>query len=99
MWLDIEDSTLYNSILSIMPLNLFPNIYVSGSVPQGWSPVRGATLKYPVRNRAVLRELRILSIGKWRKVIKQGNFGEIHYFEHESGSVAGVKFFYRSEKP
>ena len=27
------------------------------------------------------------------KVIKKGNSGEVHYFEHESGQVAGVKFF------
>ena len=30
--------------------------------------------------------------GKWRKVIKKGNIGETHYFEHDSGQVAGVKF-------
>lgn len=76
-----------------MPLALYPDIYASGSVPQGWIPVRGGTLKYPVRNRAVLRELRRLRPGRWKKVIKKGNFGEVHYFEHESGSVAGVKFF------
>lgn len=78
-----------------MPLNLYSDIYASGSVPKDWTPVRGGTIKYPVRNRAVSRELRLLHVGKWRKVIKQGNFGEVHYFEHESGSVAGVKFFYR----
>ena len=33
-------------------------------------------------------ELRHLHVGKWKKVIKKGNFGEAHYFEHESGSVA-----------
>lgn len=76
-----------------MPLNLYPDIYASGSVPQGWVPVRGGVVKYPVRNRAVLRELRRLRVGKWKKVIKQGNSGEVHYFEHESGSVAGVKFY------
>jgi hypothetical protein len=47
----------------------------------------------------VIRELRRLRIGKWKKVIKQGNFGEVHYFEQESGSVAGVKFFSRTIKP
>jgi len=76
-----------------MPLNIYPDIYASGSVPQGWTPVRGGTVKYPVRNRAVLRELRRLRPGRWRKVIKQGNHGEVHYFEHRSGSVAGVKYF------
>lgn len=76
-----------------MPLNLYPDIHASGSVPQNWTPVRGGTLKYPVRNRAVLRELRRLLPGRWRKVIKQGNSGEVHYFEHASGRVAGVKFF------
>ncbi len=53
-----------------MPLNLYPDIYASGSVPQGWRPSRGGTLKYPVRNRAVLRELRRLRPDRWQKVIK-----------------------------
>jgi hypothetical protein len=76
-----------------MALDLYPSIYASGLVPQGWMPVRGCILKYPVRNRVVLRELRRLRSGRWKKVIKQGNVGEVHYFEHESGRVAGVKFF------
>ena len=78
-----------------MPLNFYRDIYASGSVPQDWRPNRGGILKYPVRNRAVLRELRRLRSGRWQKVIKQGNIGEIHYFEHNSGGVAGVKFFLR----
>lgn len=82
-----------------MPLSLHPNVYASGSVPRGWMPRRGATLKYPVRNRAVRRELRRLRAGRWKKVIKQGDVGEVHYFEHESGTVAGVKFFSRKVTP
>ncbi len=50
-----------------MPLNLYPDIYASSSVPQGWLPVRGGALKYPVHNRAVLRELRRLRPGRWNK--------------------------------
>lgn len=76
-----------------MPLNIYPDIYASGSVPQDWTPLRGGSLKYLVRNRAVLRELRRLRSGRWQKVIKHGNIGEVHYFEHQSGRVAGVKFF------
>ncbi len=76
-----------------MPLYLYPNVYASGSVPLGWSPIRGGTVKYPVRNRSVMRVLRNLRVGRWKKVIKKGNSGEVHYFEHESGHVAGVKFF------
>ena len=76
-----------------MPLNLYPDIHTSGSVPHNWKPVRGGTLKYSVRNPAVLRELRRVLSGRWKKVIKQGNSGEVHYFEHASGRVAGVKFF------
>ncbi len=76
-----------------MPLHLYPDVYASGSVPLNWQPTRGGPLKYPVRNRAVLRELRRLRPGRWQKVIKQGNSGEVHYFEHSSGQVAGVKFF------
>ena len=76
-----------------MPLYLYPNVYASGSVPLGWSPIRGGTVKYPVHNRAVMRVLRNLQAGRWHKVIKKGNSGEVHYFKHESGQVAGVKFF------
>lgn len=82
-----------------MPLNLYPNVYASGLVPQAWRPSRGAALKYPVQNRAVLRELRRLRTGRWQKVVKQGDVGEVHYFEHKSGSVAGVKFFSRTVTP
>jgi len=76
-----------------MPLHLYPNVLASGSVPANWKPIKGATLKYPVRNLEVLNYLRQLPPGKWQKVIKQGNIGAVHYFEHESGQVAGVKFF------
>jgi hypothetical protein len=76
-----------------MPLNLYPDVYASGSVPNGWKPVKGGTLKYPVRNAQVAVYLRLLLPGRWQKVIKKGNSGEVHYFEHASGQVADVKFF------
>lgn len=76
-----------------MPLHLYKNVHASGSVPDEWEPARGSTIKYPVRNAAVSRYLRQLLPGRWQKVIKLGNLGEVHYFEHESGQVAGVKFF------
>lgn len=76
-----------------MPLHLYPNIYASGSVPIDWHPARGGTIKYPVRNAGVRRYLRQLLPGRWQKVIKQGTIGEVHYFEHASGQVAGVKYF------
>ena len=76
-----------------MPLYLYPNVQASGSVPAEWHPTKGGTIKYSVRNKAVRHYLRQLLSGKWQKVIKQGNIGEVHYFEHESGQVAGVKFF------
>lgn len=76
-----------------MPLHLYSSVYASGSVPDEWEPWRGGTIKYPVRNAVVHRYLRQLLPGRWQKVIKLGNLGEVHYFEHESGQVAGVKFF------
>ncbi len=76
-----------------MPLHLYPNVHASGSVPRGWTPATSRILKYPVRNPAVRRHLRELLSGRWQKVIKQGSTGEVHYFEHASGQVAGVKFF------
>ena len=63
-----------------MPLHLYPNVYASDSTPDDWLPVKGRTIKYPVRNQEVLRYLRQLLAGKWQKVIKQGNIGELHYF-------------------
>ena len=56
------------------------------AMPEWYDQVSG-------RNRAVHRHLRNLLPGRWQKVIKQGNLGEVHYFEHASGQVAGVKFF------
>jgi hypothetical protein len=76
-----------------MALHLYPDVYASGSVPPGWTPDKGGALKYPVRNKAVVQYLRQLLPGRWKKVIKKGNTGEIHYFEHDSGQVAGVKYF------
>ncbi len=76
-----------------MPLHVYPNVLASGSIPEGWKPIRGGTIKYPVRKAVVRGYLRTLLPGSWRKVIKIGNIGEAHYFEHESGQVAGVKFF------
>jgi hypothetical protein len=76
-----------------MPLNLYPSIHHSGSVPAGWSPVPGGTIKYPVKNGVLLRYLRNLLPGKWQKVIKKGSPGEVHYFEHVSGQVADVKYY------
>ncbi len=76
-----------------MPLHVYPSVLASGSIPDGWEPIKGGTIKYPVRNAALRNYLRELLPGKWQKVIKAGNNGEAHYFEHESGQVAGVKFF------
>lgn len=76
-----------------MALHLYPDVYASGSVPADWTPTKGGMLKYPVRNPAVHRYLRQLLPGKWQKVIKKGNNGEVHCFEHASGQVADVKFF------
>ena len=76
-----------------MPLNLYPNVYSSGSVPIRLATDQRAYPQVSVRSRAVLRELRRLRPGRWQKVIKSGNSGEVHYFERESGAVAGVKFF------
>ena len=76
-----------------MPLHLYPDVYASGSVPVGWKPVKGGTIKYPVRNPAVHRYLRQLLAGSWQKVIRKGNNGDVHYFEHASGQVADVKYF------
>jgi hypothetical protein len=76
-----------------MPLHVYPDIYASGSVPEGWTPKKGGRIKYPVRNAVVRSYLRELLTGKWQKVISSGSTGEVHYFEHASGKVAGVKFF------
>jgi hypothetical protein len=54
-----------------MPLNLYANIYASGSVPNGWTPSQGGVIKYPVRNKELLRYLRQLAPGRWQKVIKR----------------------------
>ncbi len=64
-------------------------------MPPRWKPLRGGTIKYPVSNARVLSHLRSLRSGRWQKVIKRGTHGDVHYFEHASGHVAGVKYFER----
>jgi hypothetical protein len=59
-----------------VPLHIYANIYASGSVPNGWMPALGGVLKYSVHNRAVLRELRRLRSGQWKKVIKRGTLAK-----------------------
>jgi hypothetical protein len=75
-----------------MALHVYDSVRASSSVPADWEPFPQGTIKYPVRNAAVLRHLRSLKAGRWKKVLKSGSTGEVHYFEHESGAVAGVKF-------
>ncbi len=74
-----------------MPLNVYQNVYESGSVPREWKSDKDGTSKYPVRDQDVRRYLRMLLPGRWQKVVKLGRRGGVHYFEHESGRVAGVK--------
>jgi hypothetical protein len=33
-----------------MPLRLYPDVRASGVVPDTWFPIRGGTIKFPVRN-------------------------------------------------
>ncbi len=73
-------------------MHLYESIYASGRIPSGWTPIRGGTIKYPARP-AIQHYLRTLLAGRWRKVVKQGTTGEVHFFEHESGRVAGVKYY------
>jgi hypothetical protein len=76
-----------------VPLNLYPNVYASGSVPTDWRPSKGGVRKYRVKNAQVMQVLQALFPGTWQKVIKKGTPGAIHYFEHSSGHVADVKYF------
>jgi hypothetical protein len=78
-----------------MALHVYPNIRASGRIPERWKPKKGGTFKYPIRDPDVLIYLRSLLPGRWRKVIKEGNIGDAHYFEHQSGNVAGVKLIAR----
>lgn len=76
-----------------MPLYVYRSLLDSGRVPITWRPLPRELIKYPVRNRELRKYLNSLLPGGWRKVIQKGNIGEAHYFQHESGAVAGVKFF------
>jgi hypothetical protein len=38
-----------------MPLHLYSDIYASGSVPENFTPIKGEAIKYPVRNKLVLK--------------------------------------------
>src|SRR5439155_5317697 len=71
-----------------MPLHLYPNVYESGSVPDGF-PLKAAPSSIRCETGAVRRYLRQLLPGKWEKVIKRGNTGEVHYFEDATRSPRG----------
>ncbi len=75
-----------------MPLYVYRSVFESGSVPSGWRSARNGTSKYPIRDPDVRRYLKTLLPGRWQKVIKIGVPGDVHYFEHGSGQVAGVKY-------
>ncbi|MEW6218242.1 MAG: hypothetical protein AB1634_01755 [Thermodesulfobacteriota bacterium] len=90
-------SSTHGGQITEMPLHLYLNVHASGSVPQDWEPSKGDTVKYAVHNPVVRCYLRQLLTGSWQKVIKKGTTGEVHYFEHSSGQVAGVKFFPRKD--
>lgn len=78
-----------------MPLHVYESIRAYGSVPPGWVPEKQPPVKYRVRNKLLATHLRELRRGRWLKVLKGGSTGEVHYFEHQSGAVAGVKFIPR----
>jgi hypothetical protein len=50
-----------------MALHVYPNLAASPSVPKSWTPLKGQVLKYPFRNKEVLRYLRTLLPGSWQK--------------------------------
>ena len=67
-------------------------------VPEDWQPAAppGHVEKRHVKNNELLAALRELKTGQWRKIYRKGRDGsEVHYFEHESGVVAGVKMKYK----
>lgn len=73
-------------------IEVFNSIYESGRVPAGWTPLRGGTRKVSVKNTTIRRMLRNIRAGRWKKVYQKGTGGvEMHYFQHESGLVFGVK--------
>jgi len=76
-----------------MPLNLYVTIFESGSVPDGWKPVKHGTTRYSVSDSSVLAYLQTLLPGKWEKVVSVGRPGNVHYFQHVTGHVAGVKHY------
>lgn len=78
-----------------MPLHVYESIQASGSVPHDWVPEKQSPVKYRVRNELLAKHLRGLRRGRWQKVLKGGSTGEVHYFEHQSGAVVGVKFIPR----
>jgi hypothetical protein len=84
-----------------MPLHVYRSIYASGSIPQQWKPIRGGTIKYPIRERELNSIFVHFYLGNGEKSLRWVTQVEAHYFEHESGHVAGVKFFpsesYQSE--
>ena len=54
-----------------MPLYLYDNIYESGSVLEGWKPVKGGSIKYPVRNQSVKKIFECYCLENGRKLLRK----------------------------
>ena len=75
-------------------LRLLKSWTESDAAPDGWRSADppGAIEKHPVKDTKVRALLKALLPGTWKKVYHKGLDGsELHYFQHESGAVAGVK--------
>ena len=76
-------------------IRLYKSWRESENVPDGWRAAEppGAVRNVRVKNPEVLLALRQALPGYWVKVYRRGVDGsEVHYFKHESGAVALVKW-------
>lgn len=74
----------------------YNSIKDSPNYPKGFRSVQNGTTKHNVNNGQVLKNLRKIEQGQWKKVYQNGydssgNRVSIHYFQSQSGRVFNVK--------
>lgn len=76
--------------------HFYNSIKDAPTYPKGLTAIQNGTKKVTINNGELLKQLRQVERGTWKKVYKNGydkngNKISIHYFESKSGKVFNVK--------
>ena len=96
-WKGVDDLKYADELFATAKKKIYNGIKHAPEYPKGFKArLRNHTTRNKVTNKKLLRELRELEPGAWKKVYKDGFDARgkqisIHYFESRSGKVFGVK--------